>query len=107
VKSIANSKLDVKQKWLKYANRCIKPALEYYSQHLKADFMSISLNAFKAAQLFSAVNIQKTKPECTVLSSLLAFPFITESLLTALKEEFPQYVAIAEDVSPDYSILRF
>ena len=107
VKSIAKEKLYVQQKWLQYANRCIKPALDYYSQHLKADLMSNPLNAFKAARLFSPLSIQKTKPECTALSSLLAFPFITESLLAALKEEFPQYVAAAEEVSPDYSILRF
>lgn len=107
VKSIAKGKLDVQQKWLQYANTCIKPALDYYSQHLKADLMSGPLNAFKAARLFSPLNIQKTKPECTALSSLLAFPFITESLLAALKEEFPQYVALAEDVSPDYDIIRF
>jgi len=29
----------------------------------------------------------------------LAFPFITESTLAALKEEVPRYATIAEDVS--------
>ena len=81
--------------------------IDYYSEHLKADLMSGPLSAFNAARLFSPLNIQKTKPECTALSSLLASSFITESLLAALKEEFPQYVALAEDVSPDYNIIRF
>ena len=110
MKFIAKGKSDVQQKWLQYANACIKPAIytvDYYSEHLKADLMSGPLSAFKAARLFSPLNIHKTKPKCTALSSLLASSFITESLLAALKEEFPQYVALAEDVSPDYNIIKF
>ena len=51
--------------------------------------------------------MQKIKPKCTGLTDFLAFPFITESALTALQEEFPKYAAIAEDVSNEFTVLNF
>ena len=69
--------------------------------------MNIPTKAFKAARLFSPHILQKTNPECTALTDLLAFPFITEATLTALKEEFPKYAAIAEDVSSEFTVLDF
>ena len=30
-------------KWMKYARQCIKPALDYYKEHLEADIMSTPL----------------------------------------------------------------
>ena len=92
---------------MRYAKSCIKPALDYYKEHLNADLMSIPMKAFKAARLFSPLILQKTKPECTALTDLLAFPFITESTLAALKEEFPRYAAIVEDVSNEHTVLEF
>jgi len=38
---------------------------------------------------------------------LLAFPFITKSTLAALKEEFPRYAAMSEDVSNEFTVLEF
>ena len=90
VTSIADGNTDIQLKWRRHAISCIKPALDYYSGHLKADLMNIPLQAFKAARLFSPHNLQKIKPECASLSSLLVFPFITPSNLTELKEEFPK-----------------
>ena len=69
--------------------------------------MSIPLQAFKAARLISPHNLQKIKPECASLTNLLVFPFITPSNLAELKEEFPKYVALTEEVSSDYTILNF
>jgi len=37
----------------------------------------------------------------------VGLPFITESTLVTLKEEFPRYAAIAEDVSNEYTVLDF
>ena len=59
VKSIANGKTDVQQRWMRYAKACIKPALDYYKEHLNADLMRIPMKAFKAAQLFSPHIFQK------------------------------------------------
>lgn len=36
-----------------YASSFMKPALDYYKQHLENDMMKIPLNVFKAACLFS------------------------------------------------------
>ena len=58
--------------------------------------MSIPLHAFKAAHLFFTHNLQKIKTECVSLTSLMVFPFITSS---NLKEGFPKYVALTEEVS--------
>jgi len=107
VKSIANGKTDVQQRWMRYVNSCVKPALDYYKEHLKADLMNIPMLAFKAARLFSPHAIQKIKPEHTALRDLLAFPFVTETTLTALKDEFSKYTAISEDVSSEFTILDF
>ena len=49
VKSIAKGKTDVQQRWMRFVNVCIKPALDYYKEHLKADLMNIPMKAFKAA----------------------------------------------------------
>ena len=61
--------------------------------------MSIPLQAFKAACLISPHDLQKIKLECASLTSLLVFPFITLSNLAELKEQFPKYVALTEEVS--------
>ena len=50
VASIANGKSEVQLKWMKHARECIKPAIKYFDEHLKADLMDIPLKAFKAAR---------------------------------------------------------
>ena len=40
----------------------IKPALDYYKEHLQADLMSVPLKAFKVARLFDPHYLNKTKP---------------------------------------------
>ena len=40
IKSIACGKTDKQLKWMKEARKCIKPAIDYYNEHLKADIMS-------------------------------------------------------------------
>ena len=60
VKSIANGKTDVQLKWIKHARECIKPAIKYFEDHLKAEIMSVPMKAFKAARLFSPHNVKKS-----------------------------------------------
>ena len=107
VKSIAKGKTDLQLKWMKYARLCIKPALDYYKEHLQADLMSVPLKAFKAARLFDPHYLNKTKPESVALNSLSTFTFVTENMLSALKEEYPLYVAATEDISLDCDTLMF
>ena len=46
VKSIANGKTDVQLKLMKHARECIKPAIKYFEDHLKAEIMSVPMKAF-------------------------------------------------------------
>ena len=94
-------------KWIKYARQCIKPALDYYKEHLQADIISTHLKAFKAARLFDPHYLNKVKPQSVALTTLSVFPFVTEPLLSDLKQEFPLYVAAAEDISSDCETLMF
>ena len=61
VKSIANGKTDVQLKWMKHARECIKPAMKYFENHLKAEIMSVPMKAFKAARLFSPHYVKKNQ----------------------------------------------
>ena len=61
--------------------------------------MSIPLHAFKVDHLFFTHNLQKIKPECNSLTSLLMFPFITSSNLAEVKVGFPKYVTLTDEVS--------
>lgn len=70
---------------MKYPRECIKPAVDYFDEHLKTDITSVLLKAFKATCLFSPYFIKKIKPECTALDRLSALPFITPSTLLELK----------------------
>ena len=70
--------------------------------------MNISMKALKEAQLFSSHILYKTKPECTALTDVLAFPFITEATyFNSLKEEFLKYAMIAEDFPSEFTVLDF
>ena len=107
VESIARGKNDAQLKWMRHARECIKPAIKYFEEHLKADLMDIPLKAFKAARYFSPHYVKKIKPESADLSSLLNLPFITSSKLSELKDEFPKYYVLAAEVSSDISSLDF
>lgn len=92
---------------MKYARLCIKPALDYYKEHLQAELMNVPLKAFKSARLFDPHFLNKANPESFALTGLSAIPFITENMLLALKEEYPLYMAAIEDLSSDCDILNF
>ena len=106
VRNIAKS-TEQQLKWIKYARQCIKPALDYYKEHLQADIISTPLKAFKVARLFDPHYLNKVKPQSVALTTLSVFPFVTEPLLSDLKQEFPLYVAAAEDISSDCETLMF
>ena len=108
VKSIVSaSKTDAQLKWIKHARECIKPASDYFNEHLKAEIMSVPLKAFKATRMFNPHHMKKVKPECASLSSLSCIPFVTTSILDELYEEFPKYVPLVDEISPEYTTLEF
>ena len=107
VKSIAKGKNDVEMKWMRHARDCIKPAMKYFDEHLKAELMNTPMKAFKAARYFSPHFLKQIKPECADLNSLLNLPFITPSQLSELREEFPKYAVLTEELSNTISSLQF
>ena len=107
VKSIANGKTDVQLKLMKHARECIKPAMKYFEDHLKAEIMSVPMKAFKAARLFSPHYVKEIKHECAPVNSLLDLPFVTSSIVSELTDEFPKYAILTNYISPDYTALAF
>ena len=71
--------------------------------------MAVLLKAFKAARLFSPHYVKKVNPESALLDSLSALPFISVGTLSQLKlkEEFPKYVVLTNDVSSDCTAVSF
>lgn len=67
--------------------------------------MKEPLAAFKAARLFSLVKMREMNPSEVDVDSLMAFPFLSTSIL-ALKDELPRSVAAAEDIDPSYDSVR-
>ncbi len=68
--------------------------------------MKEPLTAFKGARLFCPSKVHEMQPDSAAVDSLLAFPFLSNSI-AALKGELPQYVAAAEDVNPTHDPLEF
>ena len=51
--------------------------------------------------------MKKVKPECASLSSLSCISFVTTSILDELYKEFPKYVSLVDEISPEYTTLEF
>ena len=67
-----------------------------------------SLDAFKAARLFVPHRLVEMNTDTTAVDSLSAFPFLNhQSILTNLKGELPTYLALAQDVIPNYDTLNW
>ena len=79
--------------------QCTKAALDYCKQHLETDIMSTPLKAFKAARLFDPYYHNKVKSQSVALTTLSVFLFVTELLLSNLKQEFPLYFAAVKGIS--------
>lgn len=90
---------------LQHANTCIQPGIAYYFQQVSTN-MKASLEAFKAARLFSPFRLTELNPSITTIDSLTSFPFL-RSEIPALKQELPLYQAAAQDINPSYDPLIF
>ena len=90
---------------LQHANTCIQPGIAYYFQQVSTS-MKASLEAFKAARLFSPFRLTELNPSITSIDSLTSFPFLC-SEIPALKQELPLYQAAAQDIDPSYDPLDF
>ena len=102
---LASGDADKEQELILYAKSCVQPGVAYYFQQLSTN-MKQALEAFKAARLFSPSKLHEMRPDDSAVDSLVSFPFLTPAI-PALKEEFPLYIAAAEDVDSAYDPLLF
>lgn len=82
----------------------IQPGIAYYFQQISTN-MKTSLEAFKAARLFSPFQLTEINPSVADIDSLTAFPFLG-SEIPALKQELPLYQAAAQDIDPLFDLGR-
>ena len=64
------------------------------------------LETFKDAQLFSLSKLSEKNPSVNAIDSLCSFRFLSP-FIPGLKEEFPQYIALTEDIDSSYDHLFF
>ena len=84
-----------------YAKACVQGAQTYFLQKIGGDLGEL-VEAFKAARLFSPQKIIEMQPAADAVDSLKAFPFLKkQETLDGLKEELPQYLAKASDISSE------
>ena len=95
----------VERQLIDYAKGCVQPGLTYYFHQL-TESMKEPLVAFKAARLFSPSKLHEMRPNIEAIDSFTSMPFLLQHI-PALKEEFPQYVAAAEDISSSCNPLQF
>ena len=107
---ISSGDSQMESELVQHAKSCVQPGLTYYFQQISAS-MRDPLAAFKAARLFSPSKLNELNPstaavDSRLVDSLATFPFLTLAL-PALKEEFPHYIAAAEDIDSSYNPLTF
>lgn len=96
------------QQWKQYASKCIQPGLDYFKSKFCGDSAQLkdTLDAFKAARLFVPHSLVEMNADTTAVDSLGAFPFLNNQfILNSLKVELPTYLALVQDVSPEYDTL--
>ena len=101
---LASGDADKEQELILYAKSCVQPGVAYYFQQLSTN-MKQALEAFKAARLFSPSKLHEMRPDASAVDSLVSFPFLTPAI-PAL-EEFPLFIAAAEDVDSIYDPVLF
>ena len=103
--NLSSGDTNMKKHLIDHGKSCVQPGISYYFQQLSTN-MKGPLEAFKAARLFSPSKLSEMNLSVNAIDSLCSFPFLTP-FIPALKEEFPQYIALAEDIDPSYDPLLF
>lgn len=69
--------------------------------------LSGAVQLFKVARYFSPTKVSELKPASSDLDSLSVFPFLNSEATEGLKSELSNYLAAAEDVSPQIDPLEW
>ena len=75
----------------------MQSGFDYYENRF-SESLGLTVMAFRAARLFSPGKIGYLNPDATAIDNLRSFPFLHDEELTKLKEEFPNYLAIASNL---------
>ena len=74
-----------------YATDCLRLGLQYFKTKFGSD-LSSPVSVFKAARLFSPLNVDEMKPIATDVNALSAFPFLNDLVtLNNLTSELSSY----------------
>ncbi len=93
--------------WVDYANKCVKPGLDYFQRQLGSSLKD-PLAAFKSARLFHPSKAYVMQPDAAAIDELCSIPFLNfPATLDALKQELPTYLARAAGVDPKFSALEW
>ena len=96
-----------KNQLIAYAKACVKPSFDYFNSKFGTGLEKV-VSAFKYARFFDPVNIVEIKPSAGDIERLRIFPFLdSDSIIDGLKVELPQYLARAEDISPEIDRLEW
>jgi len=85
-------------KLMQYGKACVQPGLLYFQSKFSNE-LSNSLAAFKAARLFVPSRIQEMKPDIAHINELKGFAFLSDQILENLRQELPNFLAKASDIS--------
>ena len=98
------------QQWQQYASKCVQPGLDYFVSKFVGDAAQLgdTLAAFKAARLFVPHRLVEMDAGIAAVDSLAAFPFLNKpAVLDVMKSELANYLALAQDVSPEMDKLEW
>ena len=85
------------QQLVSHPKACVEPAYSYFRSKFNND-PKLTLDAFKAARLFSPSKMYELRPTASDIDCLKSFPFL-DAMIPGLKSELPNYLAAAEDMS--------
>ena len=82
-----------------YAESCAQPGFNNFTSHFHGDF-SGTLATFRAARMFSPLNVCALHTDASSVDTLRALPFLQNAALLAdMKSELFMYLANASDVA--------
>ena len=106
-KKLSRSVHSLLNKFIKYGKDRVKPVEEYFKSKFSNE-LSTSLSVFKAARVFAPSKVKEMTPDISIVNSLSEITFLNnKTTLNNLKSEFPQYIALSEDTSPEVDVMSW
>ena len=104
-KKLAGGNSSREQQLVSYAKACVEPVYSYFRSKFNND-LKVTLDAFKAARLFSPSKMYELRPTASDIDCLKSFPFL-DAMIPGLKSELPNYLAAAGNVSAQVDSLTW